>query len=232
MYLDTKVISYAVKVINQATINESLRSHVEPMMEELLTTYAIPLIRLTKKEIEDFECNPVEHIRSQSDITFTFFSAKSSALDMINYLATYRSDPKDESKLPPHLCNFLSFIETSLDEYQERVDAGDQPDWTIKEALISALNKISMFILKIKQLDDPIQQILIKHVIPDLDGENQLLKERACISLSRYNRLQFSDEVLVQIARKFFDLLQDHSLPIQVSAATSLYLYLRKEPVK
>lgn len=156
MYIDTKVVSYALKVINQATINEGIKAQVEPYMEELLTTYAIPLIRLTKKEIEDFEINPVEHIRASTDISFTFFSAKSSALDMINYLATYRSDPKDESKLPPHLITFLNFVETSLDEFQERVETGDNPDWTIKEALISALNKVSMFVLKIKQLDEGI----------------------------------------------------------------------------
>jgi len=136
MYIDSKVVSYALKVINQATINDGLKSNVEPYMEELLTTYAIPLLKLTKKEIEDFEINPVEHIRTQTDITFTFFSAKSSALDMINYLSTYRSNPKDESKLPTHLITFLNFLETSLDEYKERFDAGDNPDWTIKEALI------------------------------------------------------------------------------------------------
>ena len=94
-----------------------MKSEIEPHMEELLTRYSIPLITLTKKEIEDFEINPVEHIRTQTDITFTFFSAKSSALDMINYLATYRQDHKDESKLPLHLITFLNFIETSLDEY-------------------------------------------------------------------------------------------------------------------
>jgi len=73
---------------------------------------------LDQKEIYDFDCNPVEHIWTQHDVTFTFFSAKSSALDMINYFVKYKSNISDPDP-PPHMFNFLKFIEENLDTYED-----------------------------------------------------------------------------------------------------------------
>lgn len=83
-YVDSTVISYAFKILNQSSNNDFTKSLIEPHMEGLITQRAIRALVLTKKELYDFEINPVDHIRLQHDITHTFYSAKASALEMIN----------------------------------------------------------------------------------------------------------------------------------------------------
>lgn len=106
IYVDSKVISYAFKILNQSSNNEFTKQLVEPHMEQLLTQWAIRGLVLTKKELYDFEINPVDHIRLQHDITFTFFSAKASALEMINLYTKYKWNV-DDPDLPKLLFPFL-----------------------------------------------------------------------------------------------------------------------------
>jgi hypothetical protein len=91
MYIDSKVLSYTIKICSQSSMTEAMRPHIEPHMNTLITKFCIPFIMATPQDLEEFESNPVEHIRSQHDVTFAFFSAKSAALDMINYFTSYKS---------------------------------------------------------------------------------------------------------------------------------------------
>jgi hypothetical protein len=60
--------------------------------------------------------NPVDHIRLHHDISFTFHSAKSSALEMINLYTRYKRNI-DDPEIPKLLFPFLRFIEENLDDY-------------------------------------------------------------------------------------------------------------------
>jgi len=73
---------------------------------------------------------------------------------------------------------------------------------------------------------------LTENVIPDLRSENKYLRERAILCIGKFSRLAFSDEVNFKIAETMVSLLKDEELPIQVAAATSVYLYLRKDKIK
>ena len=149
---------------------------------------------------------------------------------MINYIATYQKDA--EQDVPDHLVTFLTFIQHSMDEYLEKFSAGSSPDFRIKEALMNALGKVNMTLLKITTMHEGLVELVAKHIIPELDSEQSIVKERAMITLARINRLPFSDEALVHISRKMLEAMSDHELPIRVAGACGLYLFLRKDTVK
>ena len=90
IYIDQRVISYAIKSCNQASNNDLLKPLIEPHMQTILEQKIIKILILSKKEMEDFTENPIEFIRTQHDITMTFYNAKSSALDLINSFTKYK----------------------------------------------------------------------------------------------------------------------------------------------
>ncbi len=71
-----------------------------------------------------------------------------------------------------------------------------------------------MFLTKMKSMDEPLVKLIEQHVIPELDSEIPHLRERAMMVLSKYNRLGFSDEALVHIAKKLFENMTHHDMPI------------------
>jgi hypothetical protein len=130
------------------------------------------------------------------------------------------------------LIAFLKFVEENLDTYKEQATSGANPDFRVKDALLNAMEKISLIIARNPSLVGPVVELIREHVIPELRSETKQLKERACLCLGRYSRLDYGSEANVEIAHAMFEALSDESLPVQVASACSIYMFLRKSEVK
>jgi len=78
-FISNRVLSHSIKIINQGCKFEKAVKYVSEIAKDILENNIIRLIMLSKKDIDEFECNPIEHIRKQSDITVSFYSSKCSA---------------------------------------------------------------------------------------------------------------------------------------------------------
>lgn len=105
-FINPDVLGYALKICSQAAKNEYTLKVILPHCMDLMKEYAIPLVMLTNKDIEDFNDNPVDFIRRMKDITETFYSCKHSAVEMILLFSFYKSKEDQE---PDFLREYFSF---------------------------------------------------------------------------------------------------------------------------
>ena len=74
MYIDMYVLSHAIKVLTQGMLNKGTVALIAPHMEDLLLNYSISVIRMRDRDVEIFETNPVEHVRTQHEVTLNWAS--------------------------------------------------------------------------------------------------------------------------------------------------------------
>lgn len=131
MYIDRQVLSYCFKIMSTCINQSTYRGIVTPLIPGVLTSYCIPLMLMTEKDVEDFEGDPVEFIRKAKDPNPNIYTARNSILEMIRNVIQYKSNP-DNGAMPDYLEDFFKYLVENLGEYLKQ----DDPDIRIKDALL------------------------------------------------------------------------------------------------
>lgn len=118
---------------------------------------------------------------------------------------------------------FLSFASNNMQQYSDAVQAGSNPDWRVKEALLYAIGSLNEIIGLHKDLARNIEPMLKTHVLPDFTSPHPLLKSRACWVYGEFCDYEFQDTQHIQQAVDgvYQNLFCDH-LPIKFAAALAL----------
>ena len=87
-----------------------------------------------------------------------------------------------------------------MQQYSDNVQAGNNPDWRIKEALLFAIGNLTETIGLHKDLARNIEPMLKTHVLPDFTSPHPLLKSRACWVYGEFSDYEFTDSQHVQQA--------------------------------
>jgi importin-7 len=172
-YVTNGLVSFAIRIISKTEKVDYLFAHIMPHIEEILFKYCLPLLRLTPTEVEEFNENPVSYIRAQFDISDTLNSTKNSAIDLMNYLATYKENEENKEIQPIYLCKFVHHLYDGLNECQTNRDDKQ------KESIMLALGHLNKHIQAVPDLHKGVEFILKEHIFPELYGENEFLKARA-----------------------------------------------------
>lgn len=172
-YVINELVSFAIRIIAKTEKIDYLFAHIKPHMEDVLFKYCLPLLRLTPTEVEEFNENPVSYIRAQFDVSDTLNSTKNSAIDLMNYFATYKENEENKEEQPIYLSKFVHHLYEGLNECQTSNDVKR------KESIMLALGHLNKHIQAVPDLHKGVEVILKEHIFPELYGENEFLKARA-----------------------------------------------------
>ena len=118
---------------------------------------------------------------------------------------------------------FLNFASTNMQQYSDAVQAGSNPDWRVKEALLSAVGSLNETIGLYKDLAQNIEPMLKAHVMPDFQSPHAMLKSRACWVYGEYSDYEFTDQQHIQQAVDgVYQSLFCENLPVKFAAALAL----------
>ena len=175
IYIFSKVLNNCIKVVSAGLNQPYSIEFIKPHMETILSTYVIPLMLLTEKDVEDFETDPIEFVRKSNDSTASFYSSKSAVIDFIGPAIRFKSNPKDEQALPDYLEFFFNYCLNNLAEYMKQ----ENPDYRIKDALLLAISEMAITLQKNPQFHANIEEMLKECVFSDFSGNNEFLRYRA-----------------------------------------------------
>ena len=143
----------------------------------------LPILYITEQDVETFTEDPREYINQQYDFLESSLSAKAQAADLLDDLCKYSSDVKKVRKAgktvrkrgkPDYLHTFIQFVAQHLTEFEAATLGGQQPDWRIKEALMTAVCCIAVSDLLWNNkfnLKDDMEKLLANYILPELKSD-------------------------------------------------------------
>ena len=96
----------------------------------------------------------------------TIFMPKVSTVELVQLICQHKSQKKKKVK-PDYLMPFLNFASNNMQQFADAVEAGANPDWRVKEALLFALGSLQETIGLHADLAASIEPMLKAHVFPD-----------------------------------------------------------------
>ena len=141
-FVGSKCLNFVIKYVSSATKIERTMSKLKPFIDNILYETVIPIMLPTMKDIALFSEDPIEYIRKQQDFTETLYMPKNTVIDLLQYIVMYKSNKKDKNAKPDYLIPFLNYAVTNMNNYIQAVQAGQNPDWRIKEALLCSIGHL------------------------------------------------------------------------------------------
>jgi len=160
---------------------------LKPFVDNLLYDTIVPILFITVKDVDSFESNPVDFIRSQYDFTDTLYAPKNQVQDLLVYLCNYSSQKpptndkgKKTKPKPDYLHQFLKYTVENLETYDQKVVSQEGADFRIKEALMYAIGTLREEIMGDKELKGQMENMLKKYIAPELKSPQPFMRLRAC----------------------------------------------------
>jgi len=72
-FVGSKALNLAIKFTSASTKQENTMEIIKPNVENLLQNIIIPIMFVSESDVETFQADPVEYIRSQYDFTDNLF---------------------------------------------------------------------------------------------------------------------------------------------------------------
>ena len=148
---------------------------MKPLLPDILVSYSIPSMLLSEKDVEDFENDPIEFMRKERDPNPNIYSVRNSILESINHIIKYKSS-EEKDALPEFLANFFQYCLENLSEYMKQ----DNPDFRIKDALVTCIGKIASTLLMFDQFNENLELILREAVFQDLLANEEVVRPGKC----------------------------------------------------
>jgi hypothetical protein len=139
-FVGSKTLNFVIKFMSASCKIERTMNKLKPFIENILYECVIPIMLVSHRDISLFQEDPVEYIRKCEDLIETIYMPKNTCLDLLQYVCQYKSKKKGK---PDFLIPFLTYSTNNMVEYQQMIASGANPDWRIKEALLSALGYLS-----------------------------------------------------------------------------------------
>lgn len=115
----------------------------------------------------------------------------------------------------------------NLDEYRAKVEAGEEVDWRIKEAFLQAFGAVREQVDEFEELKAQMELMLMRYVLPELDGGQPFLRAAACRAYEVYAELEFvAEDHLNQVIAGLSKNVREQPLPVRYHAACALAKYL------
>lgn len=138
-FIGNKCLNFCMKYVSSATKTETTMTVLKPFIPKILYETLIPIMKQSHADVSLFEEDPTEYVRKQLDFTESIYMPKNTAIDMLLYICMYKAK---KAKTPEYLVPFLQWAVQSMQEYQQQAQAGANPDWRIKEALMNSIGHL------------------------------------------------------------------------------------------
>lgn len=193
--MGSKALNSAIKYLKFSTKLEYAMNELKPFVHDLLYKIILPILYISDQEMATFSEDPREYINSQYDFLDSSLSPKAQACDLLVELCKYSSTVKKVKKngkivkkrgKPDYLHSFLEFVVNHLNEYKQKIGAGEPVDWRIKEALIFAIGTIKDELENAKEIYAQMEQMLENHIMGELSHPEPMMRLRACWCYGAY----------------------------------------------
>ena len=191
-FVGSRTLNFNLKLIQQSIKIPQLKDKLIPFVDTILYEIVIPLLLMSNKDIQQFDEDPVEFIRSLFDFLESIFMPKNTTIELLVGICNIKQQ-KGKKVKPDYLVPFLSFATNNMNQYNEQVKAGANPDWRIKEALLYAIGSLSETIKNHDDISANIEPMLKEHVLPFLQCDNTYLRHRACWVYGEFCDYTFDD---------------------------------------
>lgn len=199
-----KYVSQAIKFENIAELMKTVTApNGKPAIMALITDIIIPVIYRTQSDEELWQENPIEFVRKESDLGRAYYSAKSSAIDLLITICE-----------KGYLSLFLEFVSHELQS---------NPALLQKEAILLALGSLYQILKDNADLAQNVETILSVYVYPEFENSVGFLRARACWMYAQFASFPFTNQDHQKSAlQKMCQLMLDPDLPVRIEAATGL----------
>lgn len=202
-FVPQNMINYLLKFITMAFKLQVTFEVLTKLNAEIISLIILPLINKHPSDEELWRNDPVEYLNKENDIGKAYYSAKSSAIELLQAMC-------EKSCLEYFISSMINVFQGS-------------PNLLLKESLLFAFGSLCKVIKKEKTCVDHIEDLLFLHVLEEFNSSVGFLRSRACWVYSQftyiaYKRPGHQEAVLSHVCR----LMLDPELPVRIEAAVAL----------
>ena len=134
---------------------------IKSRIDNLMFDTIVPIMYVSQQNMDQFENEPIEYIRSQFDFGDTMYQPKMMVHDLLMYVCKWKASKKKGTK-PAYLEKFLHYAVENINTYETvKTQQGiENIDWRIKEALMFCIAALSDIIADDKNLKGQMEEML------------------------------------------------------------------------
>ena len=119
-FVGSSTLNFNLKLIRLCFNVPALRAKLIPFVDTILYEIVIPLLVMSNKDIQQFENDPIEYIRSLFDFLESIFMPKNTTIELLVRICKIKSK-KGKKEHPDYLVPFLTFATNNMNEYNEQI---------------------------------------------------------------------------------------------------------------
>jgi importin-7 len=202
-YIEDSVLNFYIKYISQAVKLDIILKNISfDVIKALLIDISLPLLSRTPKDEELWNSDPIEFIRKEGELSESYYSIKSSAIDLIITLCQRGY--------------FYPFFDYLVKTLQQNFDL------LVKERTLLALGCISDIVLKSPKAKSEIEQVLYT-LLPDFNHQIGFIRSRIACLFSKYGQIDYKNlPNQYEIFESMCKLMTDPELPVRYTACINL----------
>ncbi|WFD08591.1 Nonsense-mediated mRNA decay protein 5 [Malassezia vespertilionis] len=197
--------------LNECIKPKTIWLRLRPQMPELVQSFVYPRMCFLEEDEELWELDPIDFIRSRTDVLEDMGTVASAASTLLHTAVTKRT----KSMFEPT----LAFIMSVMNAYPANCNA---------RQLDGALNMcitIAKEMTDAESVRDKLDLFFFQHVLPLLKSEHAFLRLSACTAVKTFDHVGMkwhNAETLEMAFRGVMDCIMDAELPVRVQAAEAI----------
>jgi importin-7 len=195
---------------------------LKPHVENLITHVVFPLLCQSEDDLELFDTDPQEYVHRKLN-----FYEEISAPDVAasTFLISLTKARKKQT------FTVLNFVNGIVTRYESAPEA--EKNYREKEGALRMIGTLSEVLLAKKSpIAHQVESFFVRHVFPEFRSPQGYLRARACDTLQKFDRMDFSEESnLILVYRNIIESLTDPELPVRVEAAMALQVLIRHDVI-
>lgn len=225
-YVSSRVMTFALKFVNNCLSLDRCASQMKDYLEQIMLDFCLPLLAVNEKDYEYWKDDPAQYIYSENCKTDDHNMMKNAADDLISKIADIRLS----KTTPPMVYNLINFIYESLDKMQN-IRTKQAIDPFAKEYLLHAFQATTDSFKLDKNIRSKLEDFSARFIIPEMLGDNELLKARCCWLYSRIGYFfQFKQrDYLLKMCQGISSCLSQKNLVVKVAAAEAMSVLLKSK---
>lgn len=196
---------------------------LKPHMENLIAHVIFPTLCQSDEDLELFSDDPQEYVHRKLN-----FYEELSAPDVAatGFLISLTKSRKKQT------FTILNFVNGIVTQYETA--PAEQKNPREKEGALRMIGTLSEVLLAKKSpIAHQVESFFVRHVLPEFRSPHGFLRARACDSLQKFERLDFTEESnLILVYRNVLESMTDPDLPVRVEAAMALQVLIRHNIIR
>ncbi|KAK8790877.1 hypothetical protein WA158_005508 [Blastocystis sp. Blastoise] len=211
------LVNFLTEIVDVSSLYKLLKTKLNFLFLEL----APKLLALTPSELELYTEEPTEFVTKYygANEIYEEETVRGEISTFISHIARVRAGHV--------LKDFINYLVELLNKYN--ASAPEQRNFIEKEWVLYVLGLLSNNLLSKSVYKGNLEILLNKHVYPEFNSPNGILRARACFTYRDYSDLNLNPEHFNHVLEKVLGCLRDPDFPVQIAAATTLRDFLEKD---